>query len=186
MRKLGYIRSITKDEELENQKIALKDEGCGLIFKDIVSSSKEERPGFNNLLDEIEKEDIVVVESLSKLANSVNQLIDTLNSIHRRGASVVSISEDTSTANQGNFLSSLLISIEKMNKERTKPGRKGAKARGRMGGRPEKLNAEQRLELVSLFKQNISTREICNTFGISRPTFYKYLKDVMGNDYLVV
>ena len=153
MRKLGYIRSITKDEELENQKLALKDVGCGLIFKDIVSSSKDDRPGFNNMLEEIEKEDVIVVESLSKLANSVNQLIDTLNSIHKKGASVISISEDTTTSNQDEFINSLLVTIEKMNKERTRPGRKGAKARGRMGGRPEKLSKDQRSELVTLFKK---------------------------------
>ena len=67
-------------------------------------------------------------------------------------------------------------SKEKMLKAQTKPGRVGAKARGRMGGRPEKVSEKQKQEIKRLYNEHIPVKSICDRLGISRPTFYKYLK----------
>ena len=62
--------------------------------------------------------------------------------------------------------------------ERTKAGLKAARARGRMGGRPKKLNEEQAQMVKKMWiDHSITIDEICRTFDISRSTLYHYLKE---------
>ncbi len=60
--------------------------------------------------------------------------------------------------------------------ERTNAGFAAARARGRQGGRKEKLSSRQivTLKLMCDSKKH-GTNEMCSTFGISRPTLYRYL-----------
>ena len=62
--------------------------------------------------------------------------------------------------------------------ERTLAGRTAARARGRLGGRKAKLNHRQAAQLKAMHRDvSFSIGEICETFGISRRTFYRYLND---------
>jgi len=61
--------------------------------------------------------------------------------------------------------------------ERTKAGLEAAWARGRKGGRPKSLNAQQRALARDLYAQRKHTvEEICRTLGISKPTLYAYVR----------
>lgn len=66
-------------------------------------------------------------------------------------------------------------------RDRTKAGLESARACGGFGGRPKGLSKEaQRKAIVveSLYRQKqISIVQICKHFGISKATFYKYLKN---------
>src|SRR5512135_2092547 len=61
--------------------------------------------------------------------------------------------------------------------ERTKAGLDAARARGRKGGRPKSLTAQQRALALDLYAQRKHTvQEICRTLGISKPTLYAYVR----------
>lgn len=61
-------------------------------------------------------------------------------------------------------------------KERTKAGLEAARARGREGGRPLKLDKNKRQLAVDLYNgRKHSIKQICETVGISKPTLYKYV-----------
>jgi DNA invertase Pin-like site-specific DNA recombinase len=61
-------------------------------------------------------------------------------------------------------------------RERTKAGLDAA--RGRKGGRPKRLSAQQRALVVDLYQQRKhSVEEICRTLGISKPTLYVYVRE---------
>lgn len=63
--------------------------------------------------------------------------------------------------------------------ERTKAGLQAARARGRCGGRPKALNADQRQFVVNLYNQNrMTVTKLCKTMGISKTTLYDYLRIV--------
>ena len=63
-------------------------------------------------------------------------------------------------------------------KERTLAGLAAARARGRLGGRPKKLNTSQVEQLNALHSDKaIAIDEICTTLSISRSTLYRHLKD---------
>ena len=59
-------------------------------------------------------------------------------------------------------------------RERTLAGLKAARARGRKGGRPKKLQPKERKTISALLKTNeISVREVATHFGVSRSTLYR-------------
>jgi len=60
--------------------------------------------------------------------------------------------------------------------EWTRAGLEAARARGRKGGRPKKLDAEQREIAINLYnRKEHGVEEICRTLGISKPTLYAYV-----------
>jgi DNA invertase Pin-like site-specific DNA recombinase len=59
-------------------------------------------------------------------------------------------------------------------RERTLAGLKAARARGRKGGRPRKLQPKELKTIRALLKTNeISVQEIAVRFGVSRSTLYR-------------
>ena len=62
-------------------------------------------------------------------------------------------------------------------RERTNAGLKAARVRGRLGGRPQLLNEKQVTKMLAHYdEQKLTVAEICKIYGISRPSFYNYLK----------
>ena len=61
-------------------------------------------------------------------------------------------------------------------RERTKAGLEAARARGRYGGPKHKLTPKQVAMARQLWATNTPVKEICDTLGISRATFYRYVK----------
>jgi DNA invertase Pin-like site-specific DNA recombinase len=58
--------------------------------------------------------------------------------------------------------------------ERTMAGLKAARARGRKGGRPRKLQAKEIKTIRALLKTaEISVQEVAVRFGVSRSTLYR-------------
>ena len=178
-KKVGYIKSVTKGFDFESQREVLRNAGCVVIYRDIVSSSKK-REGFKELLNNVSKGDTVVVYSLDRLGSSTNQLIDTIDILAKRGLEVVSILESIDSDKKLSLIDWVQLmknNILKMNVERTEPARMGAVSRGRQGGRPEKISKQQERSIKKMyFEKNIPIRIICEKFSISRPTVYKYLK----------
>ena len=65
--------------------------------------------------------------------------------------------------------------------ERTRAGLKAARARGKQGGRPPLLKAEEIKKMLGYYnKQDMTVEEICKIFGISKPSFYNYLNKERG------
>ena len=51
--KIGYARVSTEDQSLDMQQDALTAAGCERVFSDLVSGTKEDRPGLNQALDHL-------------------------------------------------------------------------------------------------------------------------------------
>ena len=63
-------------------------------------------------------------------------------------------------------------------RERTNAGLQAARARGRLGGRPKKLNKKRQQKIKKLYESKVLTiQEICETEGISKPTLYRYVRE---------
>jgi len=61
--------------------------------------------------------------------------------------------------------------------ERTKAGLDATRARGRCGGRPKALNADQRRLVVELYNEKkVSVKKTCEMMGISKPALYIYVR----------
>lgn len=71
----GRARVSTEDQNLELQRPRLNGAGCEKLFEEKISGAKRQRPELERLLDEIRKDDVLVVTRLDRLARSTAELL---------------------------------------------------------------------------------------------------------------
>jgi len=180
--KIGYARVSTSDQRLRMQDDALIEAGCKEIFRDTASGAKVARPGLKKALAYLREGDTLVVWKLDRLGRSIQHLIETMQWLNDRNVGLYSLQENMDTTTSGGKLVfhifGALAEFERdLIKERTQAGLKAARARGRVGGRPPSLSNRQINRMIELHDEGSSTvAEICKIYGISRPSFYNYLK----------
>ena len=81
---IGYARVSTLDQNLALQKDALKEAGCGKIFIEQMSGAVRDRPELAAALDFARAGDTIVVWKLDRLARSMKQLIETIETLRLR------------------------------------------------------------------------------------------------------
>jgi DNA invertase Pin-like site-specific DNA recombinase len=178
---IGYARVSTHDQNLDLQRDALKEVGCDQVYEDQISGAKAERPGLDEALSHLRKGDTLVVWRLDRLGRTLKHLIETITDLEERGVGFRSLQESidttTSTGKLIFHVFSALAEFERnLIRERTQAGLKAARARGRKGGRPRKLDAAKTKLLYQLYdERERPVREICQLMGISKPTLYDYL-----------
>lgn len=184
--RIGYARVSTHDQNLDLQKDALKKAGCEKIIVDVASGKKTQRSGLDQVLEMLRKGDRLVVWRLDRLGRSLKHLIELMTELEQRGIGFQSLQEAIDTTSPGGKLVfhifGALAEFERnLIRDRTRAGLAAARARGRKGGRPKRLNARQRALAVDLYHQRKHTlEEICRTVGISKPTLYAYLQEQAG------
>ena len=120
---------------------------------------------------------------LDRLGRSLRHLIEVMNNLMDNGMYFRSLRENIdTTSTSGKLIFHIFASLAEFEREiiseRTKSGLKSARARGRVGGRPKKLNEEQTQMVRKMWKDHsITIEEICRTFDITSPTLYRYLKE---------
>ena len=179
--KIGYARVSTIEQDNLSQRHALENHPCDKIVEETISGTKKHRPVLQQTLDYLRENDTLVVYKLDRLGRSALDIINIANNLQARGINLISIKEnyDTSTP-QGKFFFQLTASLAELERnliaERTKDGLRAARARGRVGGRPRRLNNKEQHQLLALHQQNImSVSDICKRYNISRSTFYAYI-----------
>ena len=178
---IGYARISTIDQTLALQQDALTQAGCQELYTDTASGASTDRPGLAQALSHLRSGDTLVVWRLDRLGRSLPHLIDTVFELARRGVGFRSLQEQIDTTTSGGKLVfhvfGALAEFERdLIRERTQAGLAAARARGRLFGRPRRLTAQQVKQLRSLAQDKRNTvAEICQTLGISRSTFYRYL-----------
>lgn len=173
---IGYARVSTDDQNLDAQTDALKAAGAERIFADKISGVKRDRPELSAMLDQLRLGDVVVVAKYDRLARSLRDLLDLVETIKDRGAGFRSLAEDIDTTTPaGRLVFHVFASIAQFERERiaerTKEGLQAAKARGRVGGRPPALTADQKAEVRRMRDdEQRHVSEIARLFKVSERT----------------
>ncbi len=183
--KVGYARVSTKNQNLDLQIDALNKSGCKKIYQDIASGARTERPGLNEMINNIRSDDVLVIWKLDRLGRSLNHLIGLVNGLIEKKIGLQSLNDpiDTTTP-QGRLSFNLFASLAEFERdliqERTQAGLSAARARGRMGGRPKGLPKKAEATACAaetLYKEGVLTvDEISKKLGIAKSTFYSYLR----------
>jgi len=145
---IGYARVSTEDQNLDMQIDALKEAKCDHIYEEKMSGKIKDRPILDKALNFMRKGDTLVVWKLDRLGRSLRHLIEVINQLMDSGMYFMSLQEkiDT-TSTSGKLIFHIFAALAEFEREiiseRTKAGLKAARARGRIGGRPKKLNEEQ-------------------------------------------
>ena len=161
----------------------MKAAGCGRVFEETASGAKADRPVLAEALAYAREGDTLVVWRLDRLGRSLQHLIETVAVHAERGVGFKSLSEQIDITTGGGKLVfhvfGALAEFERdLVRERTNAGLAAARARGRLGGRPQKLADARQLELARTLHDGGQTdvATICATLGISRATLYRALK----------
>ena len=141
---IGYARVSTVDQNLALQRDALTEAGCAKIFTEQMSGAVTDRPALHDALEFARSGDTLIVWKLDRLARSMKQLIETVETLRVRGIGFRSLTEalDTTTA-QGRLVFHMFGALAEFERslirERTQAGLAAARRAGRTGGRPPKL-----------------------------------------------
>src|ERR1700747_3669142 len=97
---IGYARVSTVDQNLALQRDALTEAGCQKIFTEQISGAVTDRPALHDALEFARGGDTLMVWKLDRLARSMKQLIETVETLRVRGIGFRSLTEalDTTTA----------------------------------------------------------------------------------------
>jgi DNA invertase Pin-like site-specific DNA recombinase len=179
---VGYARVSTQDQNLDLQKDALTKAGCEKIFTDVGGGANFDRKGLMEALSFMRKGDCLIVWKLDRLGRSLKDLIATINDIHNKKMSFQSLQESLNTATSAGKLVfhvfGALAEFERdIIRDRTNAGLNAARARGRLGGRPCKLDKSKvGMAKALMADHNNSIKDICKTLNISKSTLYRSVK----------
>jgi hypothetical protein len=90
---LGYARVSTVDQNLALQRDALTEAGCAKIFIEQMSGAVTDRPALHDALEFARSGDTLIVWKLDRLARSMKQLIETVETLRVRGIGFRSLTE---------------------------------------------------------------------------------------------
>ena len=183
--KIGYARVSTGLQNLNLQEDRLNQYGCEKIFSDHISGSKSKRPGLDKAIEFARAGDTIVVWRLDRLGRNMADLITLVNELNNRGVSFHSLEENITmdkSSSTGQLLFHLFAAFAEFERnlilERSSAGRIAARARGRYGGRPEKLNNKDLKLLKTLYDNGTPIKTIAEQWQVSRTTIYRYLNKI--------
>ena len=178
---IGYARVSTAEQDTSLQLDALEAAGCARIFSDTASGALDQRPELARALDHLRASDTLVVWRLDRLGRSLRHLVDTVTTLAGRGVGFRSLQESIDTTTSGGRLVfhvfAALAEFERdLIRERTQAGLSAARARGRRGGRPPAMSAEQLAVARAMYDSHEhTTAKIAEVLGVSRATLYRHL-----------
>ena len=187
--KIGYARVSTGLQNLNLQEDRLNQYGCEKIFSDHISGAKSKRPGLDKAIEFARSGDTIVVWRLDRLGRNMADLITLVNELNNRGVSFHSLEENITmdkSSSTGQLLFHLFAAFAEFERnlilERSSAGRIAARARGRYGGRPEKLNKRDLTLLKTLYDNGTPIKTIAEQWKVSRTTIYRYLNKLNNQE----
>ena len=185
---IGYMRVSKSDgsQTLDLQRDALIATGVDeeRLYQDTASGKKETRLGLQSCLKALQPGNTLVVWRLDRLGRDLKHLVTIIDELRERNIGFKVLSGhgaqiDTTTAN-GRLVFGLFAALAEYEREliieRTCAGLKAARARGRLGGRPRKMNAATlRMASAAMKDPNAVAYEIAKRLSITTATLYTYV-----------
>ena len=183
--KVAYERVSTTQQSTLRQDVMMQEHGIEKVFSEKVSGKDRNRPELEKMLAFVREGDIVLIESISRLARSTRDFLNILNELEQKHVTLVSLKEqiDTSTPT-GRFLVSIFAALAQLEREqilaRQTEGIAAQKAKGiYTGGRPRvQVDQKQFDSVVRRWKSGeITAVQAMKELRISKATFYRIVKE---------
>jgi DNA invertase Pin-like site-specific DNA recombinase len=185
---IGYMRVSKSDgsQTLAPQRDALLAAGVdpARIYEDLASGRRDDRPGLTACLKALQPGNTLVLWKLDRLGRDLKHLVTTVDELRRRAVGLKVLAGagaqiDTLTAN-GRLFFGIFAALAEFEREligeRTRAGLAAARARGRLGGRPRKVDrATLQMAMAALSDPKAKAAEIARRLGITTTTLYVYV-----------
>lgn len=188
----GYARVSTKGQAKDGNSLEAQEKEIleryenAKIYKEAYTGTTTDRPIFNDIINQIKENDMIVVTKLDRLARNTVEGIQIVKEIFKKKASVhvlnVGLLEDTA---MGQFFITTLLAVAELERnqivERTQTGKAMAKANAQakgekfIEGRPEKFDAMQIENALNLLEAH-SYSQVVKLTGISKSTLIRAKK----------
>ena len=138
--RVGYCRVSTAEQNTARQEVLLESLAVDRVFLDKCSGKNTDRPALKEMLAFVREGDIVVVESISRLARNTKDLLSLIDKFTEQGVGFISQKESIDTSSPtGKFILTVFGAIAELEREyilqRQAEGIAIAKANGVYKGR---------------------------------------------------
>lgn len=181
--KVGYIRVSTEEQNEARQEVIMDQLGVERVFIDKISGKNTNRPELQEMLGFLRKDDILVVESYSRLARSTVDLLKIVDELGEKGIGFISHKENIDTTTpQGRLMLTIFAGIYEFEREcmlqRQREGIAIAKADGKYKGRkPIEVDLDNFKKVYTDWKDGgIKAVEAMEKLNLTKPTFYRKVK----------
>lgn len=177
---IGYARPSVEDPDCQNQRGLLQKSGCSDVYTEEHASPKK-RERLQELLEKAAPGDQLIVSKLYTLADSTRHLVEILDKLETKGASLYSIHEGIETGEGKEYpFTQILHCLADFQSdaisEKTKAGLSIAKEKGAVSGRPRKPDENVKKAIEMYDSKQYSLADIKEKTGISKSTLYRYLE----------
>lgn len=182
---IGYARVSTQEQNEQRQILALKEKNVDKIFTDKASGKNTERAALKEMLSFVRDGDIVVTESISRIARSTRDLLNIIDTLTQKKVEFISLKEsiDTTTP-QGKFMLTVFAAMAELEREnilqRQKEGIAIAKAQGKYKGKQRIKIDEKTFKSVCIRWRNneITATQAMKELNLKPNTFYRRVKEL--------
>ena len=184
--RVAYERVSTSGQSVLRQDVLMQDQKIEKSFTEKISGKDRNRPELQKMLEFVREGDVVIVESISRLARSTRDFLNILDELEKKKVALVSLKEqiDTSTPT-GRFLVSIFAALAQLEREqilvRQKEGIAAQKAKGTYtGGRP-RIQVDPKLlkDVVSRWHAGeITAVQAMAELKVKKATFYRMVKGI--------
>lgn len=186
--RVGYLRVSKSDGSqcMDLQRDALLNEGVSpeRLFEDQASGRHDHRPGLHACMKALQPGNTLVVWKLDRLGRNLKHLVNLVDDLHQKQVGLKVITGqgaqiDTTSPN-GRLIFGIFAALAEFEKEliseRTRAGLAAARARGRKGGRPRKMDKDTvKMAAAALADPTSIARDVANRLGITTTTLYVYV-----------
>ncbi len=185
---IGYVRVSKSDgsQTLSPQRDAMLQAGVEpeRIYQDLASGRHDARPDLQSCLKALQPGNMLVLWKLDRLGRDLRHLVTTAEDLRVRGVGLKVLTGagaqiDTTTAN-GRLAFGIFAAFAEFEREliaeRTNAGLAAARARGRMGGRPRKMDrATLTMAMAAMSDPKANAADVARRLGMTTTTLYTYL-----------
>ena len=180
--RVGYCRVSTAEQNTARQEVLMERLGVDKIFIDKCSGKNTDRPALKEMLDFIRADDIVIVESISRLARCTKDLLWLIDTFIELGVGFISQKEALDlSSDTGRFMVTIFGAISELERSfilaRQREGIEIAKLAGVYKGR-------KRIECADFDKvyEQVQSGVITATrgwelLGISKSSWYRRVRE---------
>jgi DNA invertase Pin-like site-specific DNA recombinase len=178
---IGYIRVSSL---LQNEARQLEGLKIDQVFTDKISGKDKNRPELKRCMEHLRAGDTLHVHSIDRLARNLRDLETIVKDLVGQGVSVKFEKEGLTFTGDDNPMNTLMLQVMgacaqfelSMIRERQREGIAIAKKEGKQIGRKAKLNTASIDTIKALWRSGKNKLEIAKEMGVSRVTFYAFLK----------